>query len=138
MTGCGVTGTDAVDIHRNNLRPGIIRQDAQNGMQRTHPPQAATAPTHGFGPWEVANGGFQHFGNDLGGRTARFLDGGEINSALGGLTLFQLVAGQARAPQETFDRLVRRADLGSVRADPRRELRALGTALRGGAHGTQL
>ena len=35
-------------------------------MQRAHPAQAAAAPAHGFGPREIADGVFQHFGNNGG------------------------------------------------------------------------
>ena len=109
----GVASGDPVDVQRHNLRTILGRKDAQDRMQRTHPPQRATAPPHGFGPWEGANSGFQHFRHDLGCGAARLADHGKQDLALGGVALFQLVAGQPRAAQKPFDGFFRRVGLGA-------------------------
>ena len=109
----GVASGDPIDGQGHNLRAVFGRKDAQDRMQRTHPPQRAGAPPHGFGPWEGANGGFQHLCHDLGCGAARLVDHGEQDLALGGVALFQLVTGQARAAQEPFDGFFGRVGLGA-------------------------
>ena len=109
----GIACGNPVDGQWHGLRAILGRQDTQDRMQRAHPPQAATAPPHGFGPWEIANGGFQHLGHDLGCGTARLVDHGKQDLALGRVAFLQLVAGQARATQEPFDGFFRRVGLGA-------------------------
>ena len=82
-------------------------------MQRAHPTQAAGTPAHGFGPWEIANGVFEHLSHDLCRRAARLGDGGKIDRAFRGLALFQIFARHTRATQEAFDGFVRCANFGA-------------------------
>ena len=65
VTAGHVAGNDAVDVEVHDLRfARVVRQNADDRMQRAHPAQAATAPAHGFRPWEVADRFFQNFGDD--------------------------------------------------------------------------
>ena len=78
----GVARRDTIDGQRNHGAARLIRQLAQNRMQRAHPAQGTIAPAHGFGPWESADRVFQHFGNDQGCGTSGLFDDGVKRFAL--------------------------------------------------------
>ncbi len=82
-------------------------------MQRAHPAQSASTPAHGFGPGEIADGGFQHLGDNVSGRAARLFDDGKVDLPLFIIAHFQIVARHTGTAQETFDRLVRRIHAGA-------------------------
>ena len=57
-----VTCGNVINLNRHDSGPCVIGQQTNDGMQRTHPAQCPCPPTHGFGPWEIANGIFQYLG----------------------------------------------------------------------------
>ena len=109
----GVSSGDAIHGQRHDLGPGLIRQNAQDGLQRAHPAQGTRPPAHGFGPGEIADRVIQHFGHDISRRTARFFDHSKEHARLARIAFHQLVTGQASAAQEAFDCLFGRIDSGA-------------------------
>ena len=100
----GVGGGDAIDRQGDNAAAAFIGQDAQDGVQGAHPFQRAGPPAHGFGPWERADGGFQHLGNDVGSRTAGLFDNGVERFTLFVGAAFELIEREAGGAQEAFNR----------------------------------
>ena len=101
---------DAVDVQRHHFGPGLGRQYADDRMQRPYPFQTTSAPTHGFGPGEIANNRCQHLGDDLGRRATGLLDHGDIDLALLVVLNLQILARNTGPAQEALDRLFRRID----------------------------
>ena len=122
----GAAGADAVDFQVDHVFAALVAHHAEDAVQGAHPAQAARAPAHRLGPREAAHGLFELLGHDGLGLAARGGDGGVVEGALLVLALLELVAGDARAAHEAFERLVRRADL-----------RAAALFLQGGAFGGQ-
>ena len=74
-------------------------------MQRADPAQGAVAPAHRLRPGEVADGGLDGLGDDLGGGAAGAVDDGEEDVALLVGAGLELVAGEAGGAEEAVDRL---------------------------------
>ena len=74
-------------------------------MQRTHPTQRASAPAHGFRPWEIADRLFQNLCDHLRRFAARLFNHCEIGLTLFLVTHFQLINRQTCRTQEPFDGL---------------------------------
>ena len=108
MARCGVSGRDVIDGDGDNPVAFVIRQTAEDRVQRADPAQLTAAPAHGFGPGEGADGGFQHLGDDLLGPAAGFFDHRKEGFALFIGAAFQLVQRQAGGAQEAVDGLLRR------------------------------
>ena len=103
VAGGGVAGGDAVDGQRHGGGPGLVGQQAQDGVQRADPAQRPRAPTHGFRPGESAHGSLHCFGDNRCRCTPRFLDHGEQNRHLANLAHHQLVAFKAGRAQKPGD-----------------------------------
>ena len=63
-----------INDNRYGFHPGLIGKNAQDRLQWPHPTQAAAAPTHAFGPREIADRGRHHLGHHVRGSTPRFVD----------------------------------------------------------------
>ena len=99
----GVGGQNALEGEGDHGGTGLVNQQAEDGVQRADPAQGAAAPAHGFGPGEIADGGFQHLGDDRRGAAARLFDHGEVNLRLFVVAEFQLVAVKAGRAQEAVE-----------------------------------
>src|SRR6185369_16312529 len=88
-------------------RDYVLAQDRDDPMQRAYPAEAAVAPAHRLGPWEVGDDALDRLGEDGGGCLARPLDRREQHS----IAIFKLFALEARLAEEALERL-----LGCVRA----------------------
>ena len=100
------TGSDAMGLTRHL----VAIQQCDDAGQWPHPARrggglAGGTPAHRFGPSEIANDLRDDFSEDFGCGAAFAAQQGEQHDALGRLTLFQLVAGQAGLFQEAFDGL---------------------------------
>ena len=104
----GIRGGDAVHLQRDHPRAGLVGEQAQDGVQRTHPAQRARPPAHGLGPGKLADGPLKHLGHDLVGRAAGALDHREPDLALPVLALLELFLAQPGGAQEARQRLLGR------------------------------
>jgi hypothetical protein len=110
----GVARANAVNFKVNHRGLAhIIRQDAQDRMQRPHPAQASSSPAHGFGPWEIADDLFKLFSHDFGCGAPRTGDGRVIDLTLFLVAHLKLIARNSGPAQKALNRLFRRIDAGA-------------------------